>query len=386
MDNFYYFKDQTAAAGKNGPFLLDESTSQNSETPCLLCEDTFNVKEGLPIFVRHLFEVHSIVIEEVQNIFYLTEYIQFWRSKFKCRAMEEIIPSVSFDSTDKKYYFLSSLIKDDKELRHQLRLNYLLKVQEFERTDEKYMKSCLYCKLEFEGKRQDFLTHLSTKHNLQLGNPHNLVFIEELIEIIEKKFNDLICLYCEKKFPERHTLKEHMRKKLHKRINHENKEYDKFFMVNYLEDGKDWHDIKKENDKFAVTVGEQANSDEEYSDWQEEEGQITCLFCQHKEIGINKHCEHMKTTHDFDFEESTKSFTFFQKIQLINYIRRQMVGHKCICCDAHFEGLEQLRRHMRDEDHFKIPDMEVFERSEFLFPTHEEDAFLYLVEDEDNDE
>lgn len=31
-----------------------------------------------------------------------------------------------------------------------------------------------------------------------------------------------------------------MRKKLHKRINPENKEYDRFYIVNYLEMGKTW--------------------------------------------------------------------------------------------------------------------------------------------------
>lgn len=87
-----------------------------------------------------------------------------------------------------------------------------------------------------------------------MGNPHNLVFIDDLIEKIDQKFNDLTCLYCDKVFPEKHTLKEHMRKKLHKRINQENKEYDKYFMVNYLEIDKDWHDIKKENDNYAEPV------------------------------------------------------------------------------------------------------------------------------------
>lgn len=65
--------------------------------------------------------------------------------------MDEIIPSVSLDSTSRKYYIISSLLKDDKELRHKLRLNFVLKLQEFERIDNKYLKSCFYCKLEFEG-------------------------------------------------------------------------------------------------------------------------------------------------------------------------------------------------------------------------------------------
>lgn len=39
---------------------------------------------------------------------------------------------------------------------------------------------------------------------------------------------------------DRTALKEHMRKKLHKRINPTNKEYDKFYINNYLEPGRSW--------------------------------------------------------------------------------------------------------------------------------------------------
>ena len=44
----------------------------------------------------------------------------------------------------------------------------------------------------------------------------------------------LQCLYCEKTFKDRHILKEHMRKKNHKRINPRNTAYDKFYIINYL--------------------------------------------------------------------------------------------------------------------------------------------------------
>ena len=46
-------------------------------------------------------------------------------------------------------------------------------------------------------------------------------------------FYSLICIFCEKKFKDRNVLKEHMRKKLHKRINPNNKEYDKYYIQNY---------------------------------------------------------------------------------------------------------------------------------------------------------
>lgn len=94
---------------------------------------------------------------------------------------------------------------------------------------------------------------MSTQHNLQLGNPQNLVYIDELIEIISDKLNGLQCLFCEKNFPDRNTLKEHMRKKLHKRINPKNKLYDKYYVVNYLEADKTWENLEKERDVYPVT-------------------------------------------------------------------------------------------------------------------------------------
>lgn len=164
------------------------------------------------------------------------------------------------DSTNTKYYLLSTLIKEDLELRHKLQLEYVLQVQEFERTDTGYRKPCLLCRLNFEGKRSDYLKHLSDQHNLHLGNPQNLVFISELVDVIEEKLNNLVCIYCEKVFPERMVLKEHMRKKLHKRINPKNKCYDKYYIVNYLEVGKDWQEIEKEDDRLPIVCGLFINS------------------------------------------------------------------------------------------------------------------------------
>jgi len=44
----------------------------------------------------------------------------------------------------------------------------------------------------------------------------------------------LQCLYCEKTFRDKFVLKEHMRKKQHRKINCKNKLYDKFYIINYL--------------------------------------------------------------------------------------------------------------------------------------------------------
>lgn len=53
---------------------------------------------------------------------------------------------------NKKYFLISSVLKQDKKLRHKLKLENALKVQEIERSDETYTRPCLFCKLQFEGK------------------------------------------------------------------------------------------------------------------------------------------------------------------------------------------------------------------------------------------
>lgn len=62
----------------------------------------------------------------------------------------------------------------------------------------------------------------------------------------------LQCLYCEGTFRDHTTLKEHMRKKLHKRINPKNKTYNKFYVINYLEFGKSWEEVQSEDDREII--------------------------------------------------------------------------------------------------------------------------------------
>ena len=43
-----------------------------------------------------------------------------------------------------------------------------------------------------------------------------------------------------------------MRKKQHKCINSKDREYDKYYMINYLEFGKNWKDIMSETTEMDV--------------------------------------------------------------------------------------------------------------------------------------
>ena len=46
--------------------------------------------------------------------------------------------------------------------------------------------------------------------------------------------NSQLCLFCEKSFKDKASLREHMRKKQHRKINPKNKEYDRFYIINYM--------------------------------------------------------------------------------------------------------------------------------------------------------
>ena len=82
-----------------------------------------------------------------------------------------------------------------------------------------------------------------------------MVYVEELLDILEEKLDKLVCIYCEKVFKSREVLKEHMRKKNHKKINPRNSNYDKFYLVNYLEFGKKWEQSRENEEKpFEVMI------------------------------------------------------------------------------------------------------------------------------------
>lgn len=54
-------------------------------------------------------------------------------------------------------------------------------------------------------------------------------------------------MYCEKRFTTPAVLRKHMRKKKHFKINARNRIYDKFYVINYLEPGKNWETFENEN-------------------------------------------------------------------------------------------------------------------------------------------
>lgn len=62
----------------------------------------------------------------------------------------------------------------------------LMDQQERERT-ESIRKNCLFCPKILECSWQAYVTHMQQLHGFNIGHPENLVFIAELVEMIESK-------------------------------------------------------------------------------------------------------------------------------------------------------------------------------------------------------
>jgi hypothetical protein len=62
---------------------------------------------------------------------------------------------------------------------------WVLAQQEAERADTSFKRGCMFCRTEFHASRAAYIKHLYEKHNLHLGKPENLVFVDELLDKIE---------------------------------------------------------------------------------------------------------------------------------------------------------------------------------------------------------
>ncbi|XP_076181556.1 zinc finger protein 277 isoform X2 [Ptiloglossa arizonensis] len=356
---------------------------------CFLCDTKFVLPDNEKHLLTHLFKEHRLIIGDVHKIASLKSYIHYWNFKFKEEPLTKFCTTMLMDcmpdgkpSKNESYFLLSDCILEDKTLRdeiHRAKLEWVLSEQFRERTDTNFKRGCIFCRMEFSGLRIAYIKHLAQKHNLYLGKPDNLVFIDEFLDKVQNTIENLVCIYCEKLFKDRTALKEHMRKKLHKRINPNNEAYDKFYINNYLEPGKTWRH-KQINSRENDVVGDQSseNEDEEtWSDWNDEGIGITCLFCNYNNKDFHLILAHMKADHNFDFEDASRGLTFYQKVKVVNYVRRQIHLQYCVLCET---KMDNVLEHMKQQNHFKIPAQKIWDQPEFYFSMCENDSFLYYLD------
>lgn len=418
-----------------------DDDDQSSSVPCLICEKVYRFPNDKDLYLAHLFMEHRLVIADVEDIALLDEYLLHWSKTLNDTNLGTFCTTMLLDkrpdgtvSKDEVYFMLSDVIVEDHDIRlrlHSKRLENVLTTHQRERTDTTFRRGCIYCRDVITSTCYDFIEHLYTKHFLQLGKPTNLVYVNELIDLVEHKMETLICLFCEKLFKDRITLKEHMRKKGHKRINPDNKAYDKYFLINYKtfkssKSSKTNHVIAPPtNQKTSYgwtqkatrafggrrsrldTVKEKEttptsndDSDSDWSDWEGEEQPVICLFCSKTDTNFEVIKSHMAADHEFDFDRRVEHLNFYQKIKIVNYLRRQIHVLRCPSCGEQFSVSHELQTHLADAKHCQFGGdddddgnkgsaIKKWDQPEYFFPTYEDDAFLCYLDDtvaDDDDE
>ncbi|CAG0885138.1 unnamed protein product [Cyprideis torosa] len=307
--------------------------------------------------LKHLLVTHSLVICDLPQILDLKQYLRLLSIEL-CVDPASVCSSVPLSEVPKEVFEASAVPREeltcttlhirsdalsrDLELRLQVQqatTGLVLEVQRRERNSNSFERGCLFCRRVFRGNRRDLFDHMSFEHHFSVGKPDNLVFAEEFLSVLENLLRSLRCFTCEKTFKDRTVLKEHMRKKFHKRLNPKNRLYDKFYLINYLEMGKNWEDfetiVSLQNDKDEECVSD----DPDWSDWTAKSGvgsEMKCLFCPLLCWNVEEAFSHHVQAHGFDIKEQlidNPQLNFYQKVKIVNYIRKQVIECRCILCD-----------------------------------------------------
>ncbi|KAE8615851.1 hypothetical protein XENTR_v10008639 [Xenopus tropicalis] len=367
------------------------STPQGEQTlPCIFCEQSYNEdeKEGL---LKHMIIEHKLVIADVKLIANFRRYIFYWKKRFSEQPITEFCSVIRTNSEapveqQENFFLLCDVLPEDRVLREELqqeRLREILEQQQHERNDTTLQRLCMFCNEEFKGNRSVIFNHMNEEHSFNVGLPDNIVYCNEFLDALQKKMDSLQCLYCEKSFRDTNTLKDHMRKKQHRRINAKNHEYDRFYIINYLELGKSWEEVQSEDDRDLVD-----SKTEDWSDWEENPISAVCLFCENQEDTTEKLLCHMKDSHQFDLLKIKLNLglNFYQQVKLVNFIRRQM--HQCRChgCQGKFQSMAELTVHLEKEGHFgTLPERSLWDQPQYYFPTYENDSLLCTLSDSEGD-
>ncbi|XP_054632693.1 zinc finger protein 277 [Dunckerocampus dactyliophorus] len=373
------------------PHCLGPQWPSGETLVCLFCSKLLPVtkKDAL---LKHLLLEHKLVIADVKLIADLPKYLAHWKGRFLEQPITDFCSVIKTNSTgpveqQEHYFLLCDVLPEDRTLREKLqqkRLEEVLEQQQKEREDCSFHRICMFCNDEFTGNRSSLLNHMAREHSFSIGLPDNIVYCEELLDMLQSKVDNLQCLYCEKTFRDKTTLRDHMRKKAHRRINANNHQYDRFYVINYLELGKTWEEVQSEDDRELVD-----DEDDDWSDWRSHPVSVVCLFCDHQSETMEQIYTHMKEIHGFDLHQlrAQLNLRFYQQVKLVNFIRRQIHQNRCYACHDKFRSRGDVLRHIVDNGHvMKLPPVSTWNQPQYYFPTYENDALLCTLSDSDGDQ
>ncbi|XP_056138322.1 zinc finger protein 277 [Lampris incognitus] len=366
---------------------------------CVLCSDSAPLSDKDRL-LKHLLLEHKLVISDVKLIADFRRYMQYWKGRFLEQPITDFCSVIKTNSNgpvekQEHYFLLCDVLPEDRALREQLqqkRLEEILEQQQRERDDTSFRRVCMFCSDEFTGNRSSLLNHMAREHSFSVGLPDNIVYSTEFLDTLQSKLDkmtcyirpvSLQCLYCEKTFRDKTTLKDHMRKKAHRRINASNHEYDRFYIINYLELGKTWAEVQSEDDREMVD-----DEEDDWSDWQSHPMCAVCLFCEQQSETMDKMYMHMKEAHGFDLHtlKTDLNLKFYQQVKLVNYIRRELHQCRCYGCREKFSCKDDVLCHIAASGHvMKLPEMSAWDQPQYYFPTYENDALLCALSDSDSE-
>uniref|UniRef100_A0A3Q1G6D6 Zinc finger protein 277 n=1 Tax=Acanthochromis polyacanthus TaxID=80966 RepID=A0A3Q1G6D6_9TELE len=407
---FYHVAPNMAASDRSNdgqdsilePLSFPEQTIDSSNTfvpqcprnellVCLFCSESTPLLQK-DVLLKHLLLEHKLVIADVKLIADLPKYMLYWKGRFLEQPVKDFCSVIKTNSTgpvekQENYFLLCDVLPEDQILREKLqqkRLEEVLEQQQKERDDSSFHRLCMFCSEEFTGNRSSLLNHMAREHSFSIGLPDNIVYCNEFLDTLQSKLDNLQCLYCEKIFRDKTTLKDHMRKKAHRRINANNREYDRFYVINYLELGKTWEEVQSEDDRELVD-----DENDDWSDWQSHPVSAVCLFCDHQSDTMDHIYTHMKEAHGFDLHslKTELNLKFYQQVKLVNFIRRHIHQNRCYGCQENFDSRADILHHIMAKSHvMKLPEMSIWDQPQYFFPTYENDALLCTLSDSDEDE
>jgi len=416
----------TTSSASGTPSPSPSSTASSSTTPRGAQISNFQVLfDDLKLYetkkdqlLTHLLTEHSIVIADVDKLALLSRYLAHWKEKLRTVPLADIAceihgQHISSDAP-KKYWLLSSILPEDKELREKLvqkRLAKVIEQQQGERETDHFRKQCLFCSTTIQGTRQEILQHMFSVHYFNIGLADNMIYFSHFIDLLHHQIDSLQCVYCERTFKSISVLREHIRKKKHFKLNPDNTEYDCFYIANYLESGKGWQELAAEVDEGEESAGSQSayssfsesdtdasmvDDTEEWQDWSEELAEdCKCLWCPQIMKEPSQTYSHMFDFHNFDFLGLCQRWKlgFYDIVKFVNYIRAKIAENSCPLCLLSFPSSYELAQHLDREKHYSIDRGASFwNDEEFLRPVLENDNLLCAIggteesDDEEEDE
>ncbi|TRY54858.1 hypothetical protein DNTS_001812 [Danionella cerebrum] len=385
---------------------------------CAFCSDSFPSFEKDEL-LKHMVLDHKLVIADVKLIADFPRYMMYWKRRFKDQPLTDFCSVIKTNSEgpieqQEDYFLLCDILPEDRVLREQLQQRRLvsedtidsrgliwmsswvehfigdrlflsallqcggraaeevLEQQQKERDDRTFHRVCMFCSEEFTGNRSLLLNHMAKEHSFSIGLPDNIVYCNDFLHLLESKLDK-----------DKTTLKDHMRKKQHRRINAKNHDYDRFYVINYLELGKTWEEVQSEDDRDLLE-----EEDDDWSDWRDHPVCTVCLFCEQQAETMEKMYAHMQEIHEFDLHKlkTDLNLKFYQQVKLVNYIRRQLHQRRCYCCQEKLENKQELLQHLLSTGHaMQLPELSHWDQPQYYFPTYENDALLTALSDSESD-